>query len=74
LAAVIADELGGRNALHETQAIVSDKMGFLDPPGINDAQPPLLAPPAECYLMVQRGNTWQRIVIQDPPKGPHTSG
>ena len=39
-----------------------------------DRQPLLLAPPAEGYFMVHTGNTWQRITIKDPLKGPGTSG
>jgi hypothetical protein len=54
---------------------VSDKMGFVEtsshpfPPG--DA---MLAPPAEGYFMVRSGIGWQRIIIQDPLKGPGSSG
>jgi hypothetical protein len=61
---------------------VSDKMGFVvtTPKGYpgalvtTDRQPLLLAQPAEGYFVVHRGNVWQRIVIQDPIKGPGTSG
>jgi hypothetical protein len=59
---------------------VSDKMGFvvttphIYPAPVTDKQPLLLAPPAEGYFMVRTGNTWQRIIIQDPIKGPGTSG
>ncbi|HEY6620217.1 MAG TPA: hypothetical protein VIY68_11760 [Steroidobacteraceae bacterium] len=61
---------------------VSDKMGFVVTmsegyPGAlvtTDRQPLLLAPPAEGYFMVHTGNTWQRLVIQDPLKGPGSSG
>jgi len=54
---------------------VSDKMGFVvtsshpfPPPAV------MLTPPAEGYFMVHTGNTWQRIIIQDPIKGPGASG
>jgi hypothetical protein len=54
---------------------VSDKMGFIvtsshpfPPPNV------LLAPPAEGYFMVRTGNSWQRIIINDPIKGPSSSG
>ena len=60
---------------------VSDKMGFVvTTPGVpgalvtTDRQPLLLMPPAEGYFMVHTGDTWQRLVIQDPLKGPGTSG
>jgi hypothetical protein len=60
---------------------VSDKMGFVittpAAPGAlvtTDRQPLLLAPPAEGYFMVRTGNAWQRIIIQDPLKGPGSSG
>jgi len=60
---------------------VSDKMGFVvTTPGVpgaivtTDRQPLLLASPEEGYFMVHRGEIWQRIIIQDPLKGPGTSG
>jgi hypothetical protein len=61
---------------------VSDKMGFVvttpqSAPGAlvtRDGQPLLLNSPAEGYFMVHTGNVWQRLVIQDPIKGPGTSG
>jgi hypothetical protein len=60
---------------------VSDKMGFVvTTPSIpgrrvtTDGQPLLLASPEEGYFMVHRGEVWQRIIIQDPLKGPGTSG
>jgi hypothetical protein len=59
---------------------VSDKMGFvvttrrIYPMPMPDRQALLLAPPAEGYFMVHTGNVWQRIIIQDPVKGPGTSG
>jgi hypothetical protein len=61
---------------------VSDKMGFVVTasegfPGAlatTDRQPLLLTPPAEGYFMVRSGIGWQRIIIQDPLKGPGTSG
>jgi hypothetical protein len=61
---------------------VSNKMGFVvtTPKGYlgalvtKDRQPLLLAPPAEGYFMVRTGNTWQRLVIQEPIKGPSSSG
>ncbi|HEY6620405.1 MAG TPA: hypothetical protein VIY68_12725 [Steroidobacteraceae bacterium] len=61
---------------------VSDKMSLVvtapqSVPGAlvtTDRQPLLLAPPAECYFMVRTGNVWQRIVIQDPLKGPGSTG
>lgn len=54
---------------------VSDKMGFVDtsphpfPPG--DA---MLEPPTEGYFMIRNRNGWHRIIIQNPLKGPGTSG
>jgi hypothetical protein len=59
---------------------VSDKMGFVVttphtyPLAPLDKQPLLLAPPAEGYFMVHTGNTWQRLTIKDPLKGPGSSG
>jgi hypothetical protein len=60
---------------------VSDTMGFVvTTPSIpgrrvtTDGQPLLLASPEEGYFMVHRGEVWQRIIIQDPLKGPGTSG
>jgi hypothetical protein len=60
---------------------VSDKMGFVvttphvfPPMPVWDKQPLLLAPPAEGYFMVRTGNGWQRIIIQDPIKGPGSEG
>jgi hypothetical protein len=61
---------------------VTDKMGFVETtpqsvPGAlvtTDRQPLLLAPPAEGYFMVRSGIGWQRIIIQNPLKGPGTSG
>lgn len=59
---------------------VSDKMGFVvttpdmypGPGGGNQVL--LLTPPAEGYFMVRTGNGWQRIIINDPVKGPGSSG
>jgi hypothetical protein len=31
-------------------------------------------PPAEGYFMLYAGDTWLRIMIKDPLKGPGTSG
>jgi hypothetical protein len=42
--------------------------------GTTDRQPLLLMPPAEGYFMVHTGNTWQRLIIQDPLKGPRSTG
>jgi hypothetical protein len=60
---------------------VSDKMGFVvTTPSIpgrrvtTDGQPLLLASPEEGYFMVHRGNVWQRIIINNPIKGPGSSG
>jgi hypothetical protein len=59
---------------------VSDKMGFVVttprvfPMPMPDRQVLLLTAPAEGYFMVHTGNTWQRLVIQDPLKGPGSSG
>jgi hypothetical protein len=61
---------------------VSDKMGFVvttpqSVPGAlvtTDRQPLLLTPPAQGYFMVRGEIGWQRIIIQDPLKGPGTSG
>jgi hypothetical protein len=60
---------------------VSDRMGFvvttLPVPGAlvtTDRQPLLLAPPAEGYFMVRSGIGWQRIIINNPLKGPGTAG
>jgi hypothetical protein len=61
---------------------VSDKMGFvvtmpqLAPGALitTDQQPLLLTPAAEGYFMVRSGNSWQRIAIKDPLKGPGSSG
>ena len=59
---------------------VSDKMCFVVTtphysPGLGGGdQPLLLTPPTEGYFMVRSGNGWQRIIIQDPLKGPGSSG
>ncbi len=59
---------------------VSDKMGFVVttrptfPMPMPDRQTLFLTAPAEGYFMVHMGNVWQRIIIQDPLKGPGTSG
>jgi len=61
---------------------VGDKMGFVvtaprSVPGAlvtTDRQPLLLAPPAEGFFMIRSGIGWQRIIIQDPLKGPGASG
>ena len=59
---------------------VSDKMGFVVTtphyyPGLGGGdQPLLLIPPAEGYFMIHNRNGWHRIVIQNPLKGPGTSG
>jgi hypothetical protein len=59
---------------------VSDKMGFVVttphtfPMPMPDRQVLFLTAPAEGYFMVHTGNVWQRLVIQDPIKGPGTSG
>jgi hypothetical protein len=77
--APIPDRPAGVDAGHWIP--VSDKMGFVvttpQAPGrlvTTDRQPLLLMPPAEGYFMAHTGNTWQRLVIQDPLKGPGTSG
>jgi len=59
---------------------VSDKMGFvvttprIFPMPMSDRQVLFLTAPAEGYFMVHIGHTWQRIIIQDPLKGPGSSG
>jgi len=59
---------------------VSDKMGFvvttrrIFPMPMPDRQVLFLTAPAEGYFMVHTGNVWQRLVIQDPLKGPGPSG
>jgi hypothetical protein len=58
---------------------VSDKMGFVvttpnQYPAPAPAQALLLTPPAEGYFMVRAGNGWRRIIINDPIKGPGSSG
>jgi hypothetical protein len=59
---------------------VSDKMGFVVTtphyyPGLGGGdQPLLLTPPTEGYFMVWTGNSWQRITIKDPLKGPGAEG
>jgi hypothetical protein len=59
---------------------VSDKMGFVVttphvfPMPMPDRQVLFLTSPAEGYFMVHTGNVWQRLVIQDPLKGPGASG
>ena len=80
LGASTPDRPAGVDAQHWIP--VSDKMGFVEMtpqsvPGAlvtTDRQPLLLSPPAEGYFMVRNGNGWQRIIIQDPLKGPGTSG
>jgi hypothetical protein len=73
-----ADRPVGVNA--ENWIPVSDKMGFvvttrrIFPMPMPDRQSLLLAAPAEGYFMVRTGNGWQRIIIQDPIKGPGASG
>jgi hypothetical protein len=59
--------------------IVSDKMGFVVTtpatyPPVAPAQALLVTPPAEGYFMIHVGNSWQRIIINDPIKGPGASG
>jgi hypothetical protein len=74
------DRPAGVNA--ENWIPVTDKMGFvvttpqsaLGARVTTDRQPLLLTPPAEGYFMVHTGNVWQRLLIQDPIKGPGTSG
>ena len=74
------DRLAGVDTQHWIP--VSDKMGFVVTtpqavPGAlvtTDRQALLLAPPAQGYFMVRSGTGWQRIIIQDPLKGPGTSG
>jgi hypothetical protein len=34
---------------------------------IPDITATLVAPPAEGYFMIRRGNFWQRLVLVDPP-------
>jgi hypothetical protein len=59
---------------------VSDKIGFvvttrpIYPRPMPDRQALLLAAPAEGYFMVRTGNGWRRIIIENPIKGPGTSG
>jgi hypothetical protein len=54
---------------------VSDKMGFVDtsPHPFPPAEA-MLAPPAEGYFMIRTSNGWQRIIINNPIKGPGTEG
>jgi len=33
-----------------------------------------LIPPVSGYLMVKRGNLWQRLILVEPVKGPGTAG
>ena len=80
LGAASPDRPAGVDAQHWIP--VSDKMGFVvttpqSVPGAlvtTDPQALLLAPPAEGYFMIRGGIGWQRIIIQDPLKGPGTSG
>ena len=44
------------------------------PMPVRDKQPLLLAPPAEGYFMVRTGNGLQRIIINNPIKGPGSEG
>jgi hypothetical protein len=60
---------------------VSDKLGFVltTPraawPSRTAPQALLLSPsPEEGYFMVRVGNSWQRIIIINPIKGPGTAG
>jgi hypothetical protein len=59
---------------------VSDKMGFVVttrrilPMPMPDSQGLLMAGPEEGYFMVRRGNGWQRIIINNPIKGPGSEG
>ncbi len=59
---------------------VSDKMGFvvttprIYPVPMPDRQVLLLTGPVEGYFMVHTGNVWQRIIVNDPLKGPGSSG
>lgn len=59
---------------------VSDKMGFvvttrrIFPMPMPDRQGLLLAGPEEGYFIVRRGNGWQRIIINNPIKGPGSEG
>ena len=54
---------------------LSDKLGFVDtsphPFSPGDA---MLEPPTEGYFMIRNGTGWHRIVIENPLKGPGTSG
>jgi hypothetical protein len=34
----------------------------------------MLAPPAEGYFMIRNRNGWHRIIINNPIKGPGSSG
>ncbi|HEY6620184.1 MAG TPA: hypothetical protein VIY68_11595 [Steroidobacteraceae bacterium] len=59
---------------------VSDKMGFvvtsphLYPGPGGDSQVLLLTPPAEGYFMIHNRNGWHRIIVENPIKGPGSSG
>ena len=33
-----------------------------------------LIPPISGYLMVKRGNAWQRVILVEPVKGPGPAG
>ena len=34
----------------------------------------VLIPPVSGYLMMRRGNLWQRVILVEPVKGPGTAG
>ncbi len=51
-----------------TQRVQPPRAGIL--PNIGAA----LIPPVSGYLMVKRGQTWQRLVVIDPVKGPGEAG
>lgn len=70
-------------------APISDTVGVvlvqgMIPMGAQRTQPPsvknlpntgaALISPVSGYLMLRRGNTWQRLVVIDPPKGPGEAG
>lgn len=79
--AVGADAPGRPPGVAATQwAPISESLGVVLAPEQQDKairvspNALLLMPPAEGYFMVKQGNTWRRLILVDPVKGPGPAG
>jgi hypothetical protein len=65
-------------AISDTLGVVLDQplppAGEVSDPAHQEILGAALIPPISGYLMVKRGNAWQRVILVEPVKGPGPAG